>query len=233
MISWCRLLAAVLAVSAAITARAATDDENTLPIAEDGYCTRLEAGTGDHSEQPHAVPYAAQAARSLRVDLDRDVAMIAFPGNIGFDPNYALALKRNSRNGWSLTYAVDAGISGTSKAFRATVSMPEALAQRVANAWKAAIADASRDAGGSECIGFDGKSYAFSADGRQAHIWEPKGGAAEGMIEISETLKSIVLDMKLTGRATRASQIRLARQLDRFEHEQNPASTTRLGSNSP
>lgn len=190
---------------------AAADEGGPL---EEGQCTRLEAGSGDHPERPHAQPYTALAARRLHVDLDHDVSMIAFPGNIGFDSNYAIALRQRKGETWSLSYAVDAGISGTSRAFHTTVAIPREWARRVASAWHLAISGARQK---TECFGFDGKSYAFSADGLQAHIWEPKSGVAGSMIEISETLKTIALDTKLTGRATRASQTRLAHQLEALE----------------
>ena len=176
---------------------------------------RLEAGRGD-SAQPHAVPYTANAARSLHVDLDHGVSMIAFPGNLGFDPNYAIAVRPAAAGKWLLTYAVAKGIVQPSRPFRATVPVPEVLAQRVAKAWNDAIAGANQDTA-SACFGFDGRSYAFSASGSQAHIWEPRRGIPARMVEIAETLKAIALDTNNTGYATQASQARLAAQLSGLE----------------
>ena len=205
---------------------------NGVAVAEAGDgCQRLEAGSGD-SRQPHAVPYTANAAGSLRIDLGHDVSMIAFPGNVGFDPNFAVALKPARDGKWSLTYAVDKGVFRPSRAFRATVPVPSALAQRVAAAWGAAVAAANQDTA-SACFGLDGKSYAFSASGQQAHVWQPHSGVPARVVEIADTLKTIALDTNNTGYATQASQARLAAQLDDLESALQSDSQNLIGSSRP
>ncbi len=208
-----RIVASFLLLALSVSG-AESPDVITLPHGADD-CSQLEAGVGD-SDQPHSVPYTANAARSLRVDLEHDASMIAFPGNVGFDPNYAISLRSTSGENWSLTYAVDKGVIQPSRAFRATVPLPATLAQRVANVWAYAVANARQ--GSPDCIRLDGKSYAFSANGRHAHAWEPNGVPAQ-LVEISDTLKIIVLDTKNTGYAPASAKGQLARQLERIESE--------------
>ncbi len=179
-------------------------------------CHRLEAGTGDHPEVPHAVAYAASSARSLRVDLERDVAMIAQLDNRNFDPEYAVSLKPTRSGDWLLAYAVNEGIVRPTPASRASARLPEPLARRVANAWQHSIAEANADHS-SSCIGLDGKSYVFSAGGLQAHVWEPQEGIPARLLEVSETLKDIALDAKSRGHSRDSLVATLDRQLAALE----------------
>ena len=181
-------------------------------------CWELEAGTGDHRELPHAVSYTALAARSLHIDFEHDVSMISFVDNANFDPTYAIALKPRRSGEWLLAYAIDKGIVRPTPAFRVSVPFSEPLARRVANVWQHAIAEAGKDPTLS-CIRLDGKSYAFSAGGRQAHAWEPRGGVPMRLIEVSETLKSIVLETKRGERTKDSLEARLDQQLAGLESE--------------
>jgi len=180
-------------------------------------CGRLEAGTGDHPELPHAQPYTALAARMLRVDLDHDVVMIAFVDNAHLvDPAHAIALTPRGKE-WSLTYVVDKGRVRPSPPYRASVAIAAPIATRVAQAWQRALDDAD-DVPLEACLVLDGKGYAFSAGGRKAHASEPRGLALR-LVEMAATLKDIVLDSKQGGRSRASLEAQLERQLSGLESE--------------